>query len=311
MVRAVFPNAENFRPKANFLFVCADCLYLNVWVPAKKSAAKRPVMVFIHGGAFEGGSGVMEGQDLAAQGDVILVTMNYRLGPLGFMMGADLQTNQGLHDQLLALKWVKQNIHFFGGDASQVTLFGESAGAMSVSAYIFSPLAEEGLFKRGILQSGSLAVETLCNSKERSLEKTAILGAKVNCTEKDVRKLVECIKKVDVEQLKAASADDFVTNAFFVPVWGDELLPLQPQKALESGHFKKNLDLIYGTNRDEGGIFALFIIPEIMGDNNLDKSSIKKYTEKVFKKFNIGHSQEIIDYYSGKVTANTTQDDFK
>lgn len=136
-----------------------DCLYLNVWTP-ELDGAEQPVMVWIHGGAFTIGSGSLplyDGQHLARRG-VVVVTINYRLGALGFLRvpGADgdVETNWGMLDQVAALKWVRDEIASFGGDPGNVTGFGESAGGMSVGSLMASPLAR-GLFRRAILESGA------------------------------------------------------------------------------------------------------------------------------------------------------------
>lgn len=140
-----------------------DCLYLNIWAPPRQ-ARQVPVMVWIHGGGFTmdaGSSKEFDGENLARRG-VIVVTINYRLGVFGFLAHPDLTResahhasgNYGLMDQIAALRWVKKNIHAFGGDPSNVTLFGESAGATSIGYLIASPLAS-GLFQRAILESPS------------------------------------------------------------------------------------------------------------------------------------------------------------
>src|SRR4030095_9660201 len=139
-----------------------DCLYLNVWTAAKPGE-KRPVMVWIHGGALTRGSGATrtyDGTNFAKQG-VVLVTINYRLGPLGYLAHPELTSesaqhssgNYGVLDQIAALKWVQRNIAAFGGDAKNVTIFGESAGSWSVNALVATPLAK-GLFHRAIGESG-------------------------------------------------------------------------------------------------------------------------------------------------------------
>lgn len=139
-----------------------DCLYLNIWSPGPDDK-RRPVMVWIHGGAYHSGSGqqfIYDGTSFATQGDVVLVTINYRLGPLGFLYLAELggsdyasSGNCGILDQIAALKWVKENIAAFGGDPGRVTVFGESAGSMSIGTLLSMPQAE-GLFQQAILQSG-------------------------------------------------------------------------------------------------------------------------------------------------------------
>ena len=137
-----------------------DCLTLNVWTRAKNSDEKLPVMVWFHGGALVWGSGNdYTGEELTKYG-VILVTVNYRLGPFGFFSHPDLTLkygtsgNQGFRDQIESLKWVKKNIKSFGGDPDNVTIFGESAGSWSVNVLQASPLAK-GLFHKAIGQSGA------------------------------------------------------------------------------------------------------------------------------------------------------------
>jgi para-nitrobenzyl esterase len=140
-----------------------DCLYLNVWTPAENATAKLPVMVWIHGGALTRGSGstgIYDGEALARRG-VVLVTINYRLGPFGYLAHPALSResshsssgNYGVLDQIAALEWVSRNIAAFGGDPGRVTIFGESAGSWSVCALVASPLSK-GLFHRAIGQSG-------------------------------------------------------------------------------------------------------------------------------------------------------------
>jgi para-nitrobenzyl esterase len=135
-----------------------DCLYLNVWTAAKSPSEKRPVMVWIHGGALTRGSGAVptyDGTNFARRG-VVLVTINYRLGILGYFAHPELshQSNFGVLDQIAALQWVRKNIAAFGGDPSRVTIFGESAGSWSVNLLVASPLAR-GLFHRAIGESGA------------------------------------------------------------------------------------------------------------------------------------------------------------
>jgi para-nitrobenzyl esterase len=140
-----------------------DCLYLNVWTPGLDDA-HRPVLFWIHGGGFTGGSGsspVYKGSRLSSRGNVVVVTTNYRLGPLGFLnlneiTGGKIPAtgNEGLLDQVAALEWVRSNITSFGGDPGNVTIFGESAGGMSVGCLLAVPQAK-GLFRRAILQSGA------------------------------------------------------------------------------------------------------------------------------------------------------------
>jgi len=142
-----------------------DCLYLNIWTPAATRSAHLPVMVWIHGGAFVGGAGtdpMFSGEELIKRG-VVLVTLNYRLGIFGFFAHRDLTResihrssgNYALEDQLAALHWIRNNIAGFGGDPAQITLFGQSAGGMSVTTWLSSPLSR-GQFRQAIVESGSI-----------------------------------------------------------------------------------------------------------------------------------------------------------
>jgi len=168
-----------------------DCLYLNVWAPAKKSGTPLPVLVFIHGGAFAGGAGeikVYDGANLAQAG-IVFVTINYRVNILGFLASPELSAefphhgsgNYGLLDQVAALQWVKDNIRAFGGDPGNVTICGQSAGAASVHYLTASPLAK-GLFQRAIAESGSslagFPLRSLADSEKKGTEYLATHHAK-------------------------------------------------------------------------------------------------------------------------------------
>jgi para-nitrobenzyl esterase len=190
-----------------------DCLTLNVWAPAAHGAP-RPVMVWIHGGAFTIGSGaqpIYDGATLAARGNVVVVTINYRLGSLGFLRLADVTGgkiastgNEGILDQIAALRWVRENIAEFGGDPSNVTIFGESAGAMSVGAILGMPQAR-GLFHKAIPQSGACHTAAGVERANRVAEKVlARLGVSASNA--------DAIRALAPQQLlKGALLDDGVT----------------------------------------------------------------------------------------------------
>ena len=161
-----------------------DCLYLNVWTPATSADARLPVMVWIYGGGFQAGSASeprQEGENLAKKG-VIVVSLNYRLGIFGFFSHPELTResphhasgNYGLLDQVAALQWVHNNIRGFGGDPENVTIFGESAGSMSVSALMASPLSK-GLLNHAIGESGAVFMLT---RRMPSVVETEHTGAK-------------------------------------------------------------------------------------------------------------------------------------
>ena len=151
-----------------------DCLSLNVWTPRADSQQPRPVMVWIHGGAFINGSGgIYDARRLAARGDIVVVTINYRLGALGFLahpaLGAPGQVgNYGLADQQAALRWVRDNIAAFGGDPGKVTIAGESAGGMSVCDHLVAP-GSRGLFRAAIIQSGPCQAQVALPDAQNAL----------------------------------------------------------------------------------------------------------------------------------------------
>jgi len=169
-----YPRWPHLRPATSFSAICPqdgvandseDCLFLNIWTPraAVEGDQRLPVMVFIHGGYFVYGAGSLplyDGSYLAASGNVVVVTLNYRLGSLGFLAVPELSLtgNYGILDQGLALRWVAENIAAFGGDPRKVTIFGESAGAMSVGLHLFSIPANRGLFRAAIMESNPLAI---------------------------------------------------------------------------------------------------------------------------------------------------------
>ncbi|XP_075211793.1 carboxylic ester hydrolase-like [Lycorma delicatula] len=186
----VYSNFESF-----LVIGEEDCLYLNVYTPDSKKPKHYPVMVFIHGGGFTCGSSNLYGPEYILDKDVILVTINYRLGALGFASTEDINLpgNYGLKDQVLALKWVQENIASYGGNPDSVTIFGQSAGGASVHYHMISPLSK-GLFHRGILMSGSShcpwALAPPGTNKKRTQELAAFLG----CPTEQSNLLVDCLR---------------------------------------------------------------------------------------------------------------------
>ncbi|CAG2119961.1 unnamed protein product, partial [Medioppia subpectinata] len=210
-----------------------DCLVLNIWTTNVKEL--KPVMFWIYGGGLTMGSIFQEwynGSALATK-DVVVVSVNYRLGAFGFLYGdrEDAPGNVGFYDQLLALKWVRENIQSFGGDRDQITIFGESAGSWSVSAHILSPLSK-GMFQRAIMESGA----TMYNKERVALNKTeAILQSKV------IAKQLKCNESEDwIQCLRRADARDILKYSVgfsTYPVFGTEFLPISTQQALKDKKF--------------------------------------------------------------------------
>lgn len=246
-----------------------DCLYLNIWQPAGADAKNLPVMVYIHGGGFivgSGGNAAYNGATLSGMGGVVVVTMNYRLGALGFLAhpafaGANGRTgNWGLYDQLAALKWVKANIANFGGDPGNVTLFGQSAGGMSVGLQLASPLAA-GLFQKVILHSGPPILINTSLAKGRADAQT--VAAKLGCGEPATA--AQCLRAVDAKTilekvpLGIFIMDDGVTEEkyFLVPVVDGAIIPDSPYRIFRDGKFLTDVTVMLGTTSDEAAYFTM------------------------------------------------------
>ncbi len=242
-----------------------DCLSLNVWTPAlpeeqAEAAPGRPVMVWIHGGGFTSGSGsvfLYRGGNLVRNGDAVVVTINYRLGALGFLglPGPDgLVGNWGLHDQVAALRWVHDNIAAFGGNPDNVTVFGESAGAISVVALLAAPSAS-GLFRRAIVQSGGAHVHDGDQAARAASRLAAALG--IATYDRDALIAVPAADLVAVTtELGGRRPDPGLLPIPFLPVVDGAFLPQHPLHAVASGAASA-VDLVIGSNRDELTLFAL------------------------------------------------------
>ena len=264
----------------------ADCLNLNVWTPARSvgTAERLPVMVFLHGGAFANGAGSLPGYDGSAfaRDGVVLVTLNYRLGADGFGLfdeageaceageAEDAEdagghpANLGLRDQVAALEWVREHIAAFGGDPGKVTLFGESAGAMSIGVLLAVPSAE-GLFHRAILQSGAaqhvLSPGTARLIGRRLAELLGVPPTRAGIAGVPPERLLEA-----QQQLRAAVSaapdpaqwGEVALNLMpFEPVVDGEFLPASPLARIADGA-GSGVDLLVGSNSDE---FRLFLAP--------------------------------------------------
>lgn len=240
-----------------------DYLNVNIWTP-DPAATDLPVMVFIHGGGFVGGSNsppVTDGSAFARRG-VVLVAINYRLGVEGFLPIDGAPTNLGLRDQLFALRWVQENITAFGGDARNVTVFGESAGAMSIGNLVASPLAQ-GLFRRAIIQSGHGSMVRPIPVAKRLVHKLArLLGVTSDVAGFSSRSSAQCVDALLKVSKPTARIDlrddDGQEPAFglsrFLPVYGDDVLPQKPLLALADG-VGADIEVLIGTNAEEMNLY--------------------------------------------------------
>jgi para-nitrobenzyl esterase len=240
-----------------------DCLYLNVWTPAKAAGDALPVMVWIYGGGFAGGQtsiAAYDGTRLAQKG-VVLVSVAYRVGPFGFLAHADLSResgkgsgNYGLQDQIAGLRWVKANIARFGGDPARVTIFGESAGGIAVSMLAASPAAK-GLFHRAISESGGnfgpprFANEGGQNVPPLKVAETSGRAFLAKLNAKDIA----AARELSAEKVQAAVGPGL--EGGFWPVFDGDALPGDQYELYRAGHFNDTPVLI-GTNSDEGALFA-------------------------------------------------------
>ena len=238
-----------------------DCLTLNVWTPARAAGDRLPVMVWIHGGGFFGGSGSApsyDGEALARHG-VVLVTLNYRVGALGFLAHPSLSResahrvsgNYGLLDQIAALRWVRTNIAAFGGDPANVTLFGGSAGAYSICVLTVSPLAK-GLFRRAILESLPLFFRPV---RVLTKNRNGLLSAEREG--QAVAPDIAALRGLDAQQIvtRLAPSPTLSTGTHFYPIVDGWVLPEDPASLVGTTR-QARVPLLMGFNADEGRFFA-------------------------------------------------------
>lgn len=289
--------------------------------PAAADQTFKTVMVWFYGGAFFSGSIDLElydGSYLAAAGDVVVVSVNYRLGALGFLSSPipanssgtnqtkpgthDAPGNMGMYDQVLALNWIKDNIDSFGGDPDNIVLFGQSAGATSAGLHTFSPLTRD-IPSRVILQSGSPLFPKIYF--ENSLEKSALFALKAGCIhdshvaseDQPSNKLskpsleeyytlnsvqvVECLKNLSIDQLQAAHLPLFQMYKIpFFPKPGDEFLPELPHDAIDDADLiGPQTEILIGNMRDEGSFFLHLFFPDVF-KNDLPSNGSKHSTRE-------------------------------
>ncbi|MCY3021626.1 MAG: carboxylesterase family protein [Planctomycetota bacterium] len=294
-----------------------DCLYLNVWTPAKRADEKLPVMFWIHGGGCTTGSGAStyyDGVALARQG-VVVVTINYRLGPFGFLAHPllskesekNVSGNYGLLDQIAALQWVKRNIAAFGGNPECVTIYGESAGSASVCRLMVSPLAQ-GLFHRAVAESGG------AHGRNRHLRETRENMTPMEKIGEQLAARLGCDKEADpLAAMRAKSAEEILAASdaaqglfgkgtkfgWIVDGW---VLPDDPGAMWEAGKQAK-IPFMAGTNADEGTVFLQQLpIKRTIGYELLVRSLFKASAAELLRLFPARTDDEVPEALNHLVT---------
>lgn len=278
-------SCPQFAPPFNVLMGSEDCLYLNVWTPEQAPDKPLPVMVWLHGGGFTMGKAAYresDGQRLASQSGSVVVAPGYRLGVFGFLSHAALAAedprgsagNYGIQDQAEALRWVRDNIEAFGGDPDNVTLFGQSAGGISVCAHLVSP-ASAGLFHRAVIQSGP------CDTPLSTLEEAHRVGAQLAeglaCDTSD--NPLHCLRSKPTKQVAEILLPDptFVFGEGYThwrPILDGTYIPVQFLPAFEAGSFNQ-VPVINGANLDEGTLLVWlshnFLFKPLQAEQYLDR----------------------------------------
>ncbi|CAL8090392.1 unnamed protein product [Orchesella dallaii] len=264
-LRPLCLQVESFA--TGFILGQEDCLYLNIFVPKIGKTSQKTVMVYIHGGLFHVGGSNFAGPKYFMDEDVILITLNYRLGVFGFLSTGDevISGNMGLKDQNMALKWIKENIHAFGGDPNKIVIFGESAGGASVHHHILSP-ASQGLFYKAIHQSGSSI--NYWAVYRNVWEQAQRLAEKFSCPTSSSQEIASCLRKLDSNTIVKAHRDLFnfyrPQISTFVPTIEaanskSPFITEEPRKLLEAGKFQR-IPILTGVNSNEGQLISKTII---------------------------------------------------
>ena len=262
-----FSGEDRWNPKTP---ISEDCLYLNLWVPTKlNQTGSYSVLIWIHGGGYFLGTSAMDfydGQILASKNDIIVATINYRLGVLGFLYlgNEDAPGNMAMYDQILAIEWIKNNIQSFGGDPNSLTLFGHSAGAASISSHLLSPISRH-LVRRVILQSGTVNAPWGFLTAEKSTEIANSFIDSVGCglslspINNDTLNIMKCLRTTDVEKLLMAQEElfkyrrDGILNPT-APTIDGIFLPASPKSIMIDTNWFSEVEILIGNTQDEGDL---------------------------------------------------------
>ncbi|XP_069758117.1 uncharacterized protein ces2b [Narcine bancroftii] len=287
--------ADFMKIETNLRMYTEDCLYLNVFtpVPPHDTKTKLSVMVWIHGGGFWVGSGKFyDGSALAAYEDVVVVVIQYRLGVPGFLSTGDehLRANLGMLDQIAALKWIQGNIKSFGGDPSSVTIFGESAGGISVSLLLVSPLAT-GLFHRAISESGTSLIRGLINTDLKAT--TQMIANKTGCGTETSLKFVSCLRNLSEEEMLNLTK----INTFAPIVVDGSFLSKEAEHLLEAKEVNVVPYLLGVNNHEVGWILAKIFNPPGW-EEGMDRETSAKIN-RATRLLTEEEFQHVLDEYMG------------
>ncbi|XP_077358424.1 fatty acyl-CoA hydrolase precursor, medium chain-like [Festucalex cinctus] len=259
--------------------VSEDCLYLNIYTPANRAHdAKLPVMAWIHGGGFALGSASMyDGSALAAYQDVVVVLIQYRLGVLGFLSTGDehLPGNFGLLDQVEALRWIQKHIANFGGDPASVTVFGESAGGVSVSLLLLSPLSN-GLIHRAIAESGTAVMDALVSNDPLPIAQ--VVANASGCSIESTQAIASCLRNIDIDHFLTLAQDPTIR----ISINAEGHFLTKPINELFEKHEIQTVPFMTGVNDDEGG----WLIPTFMAPPNWTEGMDREQVVNTMSIFN-------------------------
>ncbi|CAD7084335.1 unnamed protein product [Hermetia illucens] len=349
-----FPGEEMWNPNTN---VSEDCLYLNIWAPAKarlrhgrgvnggggggehygkehssendhssghgsQNSTGLPMLVWIYGGGFMSGTATLDlynAEILAAVGNVIVASMQYRVGAFGFLYLApeldgyeeEAPGNVGMWDQALAIRWLKDNARAFGGDPNLITLFGESAGASSVNLHLLSPVTR-GLVKRGVLQSGTLNAPWSHMTGERALEIGKALINDCNCNASMLLDspgtVMACMRAVDAKTISVQQWNSYSGILGFpsAPTIDGAFMPSDPATMLRDADLK-GIDILVGSNKDEGTYFLLYDFIDYFDKDvatSLQREKFLEIMNTIFNKASEPEREAIIFQYTGWESGN-------
>ncbi|XP_020279976.1 acetylcholinesterase-like [Pseudomyrmex gracilis] len=314
-----FEGEEMWNPNTN---ISEDCLYLNIWVPQKAHLRHNnpngngmAMLVWIYGGGFMSGTATLDVYDadfMAVASNAIIASMQYRVGAFGFLYlnqhftnSEEAPGNMGLWDQALALRWLRDNAHVFGGDPDLITIFGESAGGSSVSLHLISPVTR-GLVRRGILQSGTLNAPWSYMTGEKANQVARVLVDDCGCNstmlQENPARVMACMRSVDAKTLSVQQWNSYWGILGFpsAPTIDGVFLPKDPLDLVREVDFEKT-EILVGNNKNEGTYFILYDFIDFFEKDQpsfLERDKFLTIINSIFKNMSEIEKQAIIFQYT-------------